>query len=575
MKRTPYYSLILLFLVVLAIAVACSKSKKEPIVAVVGGEDIPLSVVNGFFDKIGATFTSADEEYRAKRDALDSLIDYKLMVKGAYSAGLDKDAEVDQLVNADKTNFMFDELYRQEIVPKIQVTDKEVDEFWDRLQTEYHFAHILVTSKSQADSIEAELKRGADFGAIARTLSEDQASAVKGGDLGFASWGSQLDESFRDAGFSLQVGQVSAPVKTPYGWHIIKVIETRPAQNIGTKEQLYPIIRELIKSRKSNTAESEFLRQIEEKAKVEINPEATQMLIDRLNEFYPKQLGGAQRPDNYFPQIDLLKPFERQMVLASYQGGEVTVEDYLKKIANVQEAFRPRFDKPDSLKAIIFQLELRNIMEYEAGQRNVEQEADYQKRLTEFREGIMNDKFRRSILTKDVTASENEVTQYYDSHTQEFTTPMAYHLMEIELDSSLEASRVHQQLTAGADFGTLASQYTVRVGGRQNKGDIGFVTVVSFPKLCEAARVLEKGQLSDVIQNDEGKFSIIKLVDAKQPMLVPLDSVSGQVKAKVMETKRVNLTLDWLKQQRAKTDIKIFEDVLRNSIDKSKYEKKS
>ncbi len=77
------------------------------------------------------------------------------------------------------------------------------------------------------------------------------------------------------------------------------------------------------------------------------------------------------------------------MVLASYQGGEVTVEDYLKKIANVPEPYRPRFNDPDSLKKVIFRLELRNIMEYEAGQRNVEQQPDYQKRMTDFREGIM------------------------------------------------------------------------------------------------------------------------------------------------------------------------------------------
>ena len=124
---------------------------------------ITVSVVNNFFDKIGATFTSAEEEFRAKRDALDSLIDYKLMVKGAYAANLDKDAEVDQLVNSEKSNFMFDELYRQEILPKLSVSDKEVDEFYERLKVEYHLTHILVSTQKEADSIAAETQERRRF----------------------------------------------------------------------------------------------------------------------------------------------------------------------------------------------------------------------------------------------------------------------------------------------------------------------------------------------------------------------------------------------------------------------------
>ena len=565
----------ILLLGVLAIGIGCGKGTKETAVAVVDGEEIPVSVVNNYFDKIGATFATAEEEIKAKREALDSLIDYKLMVKGAYEAGLDKDPEVEQLVNADKTNFMFDELYRKEILPKVQVADKEVDDFYDRLQVEYRLAHILLATQGEADSVEAELKKGTDFGSIARTISLDQTSAVKGGDLGFVSWGAQVDPEFRDAAFRLSAGQTSDPVKTQFGWHIIRVLETRPAQQLGSKEQLATTIRELIRSRKSNVVEGDFLRQMEDKAKVEINTEATQMLMERLEQFYPKALGGATRPDNYFPQVDLLKPFERQMVLASYQGGEVTVEDYLKKIGNVQEPFRPRFDNPDSLRKIIFQLELRNIMEYEAGQRNVEKEPEFQKRMTDFREGIMHDKFRRSVLGRTLNVDEKEITDYYGQHVLEFETPREFHLLEIEVDSSQVAARLVEQLKAGADFGSLAAKYTVREGFKDRKGDLGMVQPARLPKLYDAAGKMAKGQVSGVIENDGGKYSIIKLIDTKEPIIQPVEENAAQIKQKVLELKRVSATLDWLKERRAKAEIKVFDDVLEKSIDKSKYEKKN
>jgi parvulin-like peptidyl-prolyl isomerase len=574
MKRTLLFLLLTFSSSALVIGIGCGKSTNDPIVAKVGDDEITVSVVNNFFDKMGVTFTSAEEEFRAKRDALDSLIDYKLMIKGAYAANLDKDTEVDQLVNSEKSNFMFDELYRQEILPKVSVSDKEVEEFYDRLKVEYHLTHILVSTQKEADSIAAEIKKGADFGGIARAISLDQSSAVRGGDLDFISWGMQVDPEFRDAAFKLSVGQTSDPVKTSYGWHIIRLLETREAQQLGDKAQLLPAIRDLLKSRKSSEVEAAFLKQIEERAQVEINTEATQMLMDRLDQFYPKTLGSAARPDNFFPQTELLKPFELQMVLASYQGGEVTVEDYLKKIANVAEAYRPRFNDSDSLKKVIFRLELRNIMEYEAGQRNVEQETEYQKRIMDFREGLMADRFVRTTLGRNIEVDEDEIREYYNSHLEDFMTPRELHLQEIEVDSSQQAVRIGEQLSAGADFGALAAKYTVRSGFKEKKGDLGLVQPGRFPALYEVARLLVKGQVSDTIRNDDGKYSIVKLIDTKESAAAPVESIVGQVKQKIMTLKRSTATADWLKEERSKTGITVYDDVLRKAVDKAKYEKK-
>lgn len=573
MKRSLLFLLLTLSLSALVIGIGCDKSAKDAIVAKVGDDEIPVSVVNIFFDKIGATFTSVEEEFRAKRDALDSLIDYKLMVRGAYGAGLDRNTDIDQLVNTEKANFMFDELYRLEILPKLSVSDKEAEEFYEKLKIEYHMAHILVATQREADSLLAEIKKGTDFGVIARAISLDQASAVRGGDLGFVNWGMQVDSAFHNVAYKLTVGQISDPVKTAYGWHIIKLLETRDSQQLGDKEQTLPAIRELLKNRKSSEVEAEFLRQVEEKTAVEINTEATQMLMDRLNQFYPKELGSATRPDNYFPKAELLKPFELQMVLASYQGGEVTVEDYLKKIANVAEPYRPRFSSTDSLKKVIFQLELRNIMEHEAIQRNVEQQAEYQKRMTDFREGLMADRLVRTVLGQNISADEDEIREYYNMHLEEFMTPRELHLQEIEVDSSQQAVRIVEQLRAGADFGTLAAKYTVRMGFKEKKGDLGMIVPPLHPALYQAARTMVLGQISDTIRNDDGKYSIVKLLNTKESAAAPIEDIVGQIKQIVIELKRSSATADWLKEQRSKVGITVYEDVLRQSIDKAKYEK--
>ncbi len=573
MKRALLLLLLVLSASTLVMISGCGKDTGDPVVAKVGDDEIKVSVITNFFDKIGATFTSADEEFKAKRDALDSLIDYKLMIRGAYGASLDRDAEVDQLVNKEKSNFMFDELYRQEILPQLSVSDKEIDDYYNGLKVEYHLEHILVNTQHEADSVAAELKKGTDFGSIARAISLDQSSAVRGGDLGFVNVTTQMVPEFRDAVLRLSVGQTSDPVKTPYGWHIIRLLETRNTENLGSKEELAPTISDIIKSQKANDAEMKFLLRMEENAKVEVNTEATQMLMDRLNQFYPKTLSGAPRPDNFFPQTELLKPFELQMVLASYQGGEVTVEDYLQKIGNIAEAYRPRFDDPDSLKKVIFRLELRNIMEYEAAQRNVEQESEYQRRMLDYREGLMADRFVRTILGRNIDVSEDEIREYYNMHLEEFLSPRELHLQEIEVDSSQQALRILDQLESGADFGTLAARYTIRSGFREKNGDLGFVQPGRFPALYQAARGLIKGNVSDTIRNEDGKYSVVKLLETKESVAAPVDKVVGQIRQKIIEMKRAGATSDWLKEQRSKIGITVYEDALRNSIDKAKYEK--
>jgi peptidyl-prolyl cis-trans isomerase C len=242
-------------------------------------------------------------------------------------------------------------------------------------------------------------------------------------------------------------------------------------------------------------------------------------------------------------------------------------------MASVAESYRPRFSDPDGLKKVIFRLELRNIMEYEAAQRNVEQQAEYQRRMTDFREGIMADRFVRTILGRNIDVDEDEIREYYNSHLEEFMTPREFHLQEIEIDSSQQAVRIAEQLSAGADFGALAARYTVRSGFQEKKGDLGLVQPGRFPALYEVARTLVKGQISDMIRNDDGKYSIVKLLDIKESVAAPVESMVGQVKQKVMTLKQSSATGDWLKEQRSKTGITVYDDVLRQSVDKAKYAK--
>jgi len=99
--------------------------------------------------------------------------------------------------------------------------------------------HILVADLATANMIEAKLHSGGDFAALARQYSTDPGTKDKGGELGYFTQGAMVKQ-FSDVAFSLKPGQISQPVKSPYGWHIIQVEHVKPAQvatlaNSGSK----------------------------------------------------------------------------------------------------------------------------------------------------------------------------------------------------------------------------------------------------------------------------------------------------------------------------------------------------
>jgi peptidyl-prolyl cis-trans isomerase SurA len=137
-----------------------------------------------------------------------------------------------------------------------------------------HARHILMRAKEgvtdaelrqRLEALKVRIEGGTDFGELAKLQSED-ASAVKGGDLGWLSPGETVPE-FERAMNELKPGQVSSPVQSPFGWHLIQVLERREGQLTDDKRKI--AVRQAIRARKADEAYDDWLRQIRDKAFVE------------------------------------------------------------------------------------------------------------------------------------------------------------------------------------------------------------------------------------------------------------------------------------------------------------------
>src|SRR5437868_7319134 len=129
-------------------------------------------------------------------------------------------------------------------------------------EQEVHARHILVETEDEAKAIAAELKKGADFAELAKKKSKDP-GASDGGDLGFFTKDQMVPE-FSTVAFSLEPGKISDPVKSQFGWHIIKVEEKR-----NRKAPEFDQVKAQIEQYVTRKAEADYVAKLRQAAKVE------------------------------------------------------------------------------------------------------------------------------------------------------------------------------------------------------------------------------------------------------------------------------------------------------------------
>ena len=205
----------------------------------------------------------------------------------AYQQGLLlRSLTVDHLRAQTKMSLQAQKLIDQEVNSKISVQDAEVDAFYkqnlDRFKEDesVHASHILISAPENADQktkdaarakakqILKDIKAGKDFATLAKAQSQDPGSAEKGGDLGFFPKGA-MTPTFETVAFGLKPGAVSDVVETPFGFHIIKVLEKRGARTVPLTEA-GPQIKDYLTEGQRQSKLQAFVDQMKTKAKIEV-----------------------------------------------------------------------------------------------------------------------------------------------------------------------------------------------------------------------------------------------------------------------------------------------------------------
>jgi peptidyl-prolyl cis-trans isomerase C len=248
----------------LTVAVGAQAADDKP-AALVNGVSIPQARVDM---RVKAALQQGQPDTPDMRKAIhDDLVNLEVISQNATKNGLDKQPEIAQQLELARQSVLAG-AYVQDYAKAHPIGDDVLKQEYEALKTrvgnkEYKLSHILVESEDEAKKAEAELKKGGKFSKIAKAQSKDPGSKDKGGDLGWAI-PSNFVQPFGDAVLKLSKGQVSDPVQTQYGWHIIKLEDTRELK-VPAFEEVKPNIEKRLQQQSIQKA----IEELRSKAKVE------------------------------------------------------------------------------------------------------------------------------------------------------------------------------------------------------------------------------------------------------------------------------------------------------------------
>lgn len=237
--------------------------------AIVNGKAIPKAQL----DKLVQKSKQADNP-QVRDQAREMLVTRELILQEADKRGvIQKESVRDQLEQA-RMGVLIAAVF-EDYVEKEGVADAELKAAYDSVKTqytgkEYRVEHILVEKESDAKAIITQIKGGANFEEIAKSKSKDPGSAPNGGDLGYVSDNALVPE-FSKAMVQLKNGQITdKPVKSQFGWHIIKMVDVRdvkPPSMDEIKDQLKQMIMSDQNWQKAKF--SEMMQKFRAKAKIQ------------------------------------------------------------------------------------------------------------------------------------------------------------------------------------------------------------------------------------------------------------------------------------------------------------------
>jgi len=281
-----FISLLVATLSASILVTGCGKAGKKQTLVKIGKKDtITLEEFENRISRLPKRYQSVVK--KNKQQFLDEIIVDTLLYKEAVNKKVDKNEDVKRLVNEAKRKIMIVQLLRDEVDGHNDVTDEEIQSYYNENQEKFttpevlRASHVLVKTEDEAKDILVELSNGRNFEDLARARSIDPTAKI-GGDIGYFTR-NQLVPEVEEACFSMQPGEISGIVNSKFGYHVIKLTE-RKEPALKDFEEVKDVIKQSLTRHKKKVRFNELVETLREKSEIVINNDLLESISEEETE---------------------------------------------------------------------------------------------------------------------------------------------------------------------------------------------------------------------------------------------------------------------------------------------------
>lgn len=352
-----------------------------------------------------------------RKNFLDELIKSKLLSQEAKKENMDKNELIEYRIDAFRNKCLRSEHFEKVIKPMIHVEEKDVEEAYLFTQEERRISHLFSTDKSTIDSLYQLLKNGASFDSLAAVVFKDTALANHGGDLGWVNW-DQLEYNLAMPAFRLKVNEFSNPVKSIYGYHILKVTGFRKKPLISSYE--YEMHRRkakyLLEYKLGDKYAFDYIEKMRKNAKILIYPDVISLIEQKLSGIFKRkpaqedQMFEIQLKDEEIKSIETNLWNDHSKVAAIINDKNLTVGEFIGYLS-----FVPYQVIYNGIKPTLDYIFRDYLITEEAKQMSLDKDENVLLKLKVYSDNLLQLELRKKLVS-DVEVKDNEVRRYYEKH---------------------------------------------------------------------------------------------------------------------------------------------------------------
>jgi peptidyl-prolyl cis-trans isomerase SurA len=420
---------------------------------------------------------------------------------------------------------------------------------------EIEVGHVLVrlpqenpddsaAARAKAIAIMDSIRAGADFTLLAQRNSEDPQSGARGGDLGWVGRRRFVPE-FESAAFAMNIGEVRGPVRTQFGYHIIRVTGKRDQKPFEEQRQE---LKEIYRRYGFDEDNRQFLAALERKHGVTPSDRVIEMLANAVDTVATTSASGWS---------DNISNAMRSEPLVTMSTGMISIGDAITTMGKDRD-FQSRPLNRSSLRQIAEELGRKRALLLETA--DLEQRyPEFSDLMREYREGVLLFRAEQEAVWNRITVKDEDLQKYWEIHRAEYRWPDRVRFREIFVTSDSVANVLRDSCNT-VDFAVLAERHTQRPGYKEKGGDWGFQEQKTN-ELAKKAFTMQNGWIEGPMRFQYG-WSIIKCEDRDATREKTFEEARSEVSSRFQDYESKRLEREWVEGLRARYGVSINDDVL-------------